>query len=37
MKEAVIGGGPAGCAASHALRKRGHEVVLFAVPLPARR
>jgi protoporphyrinogen/coproporphyrinogen III oxidase len=29
MKTAVIGGGPAGCAAAYTLRKQGHEVVLF--------
>ncbi|MDX9786238.1 MAG: FAD-dependent oxidoreductase [Desulfobacterales bacterium] len=29
MKTAVIGGGPAGCAAAYTLRKRGHEVRLF--------
>lgn len=29
MKTAVIGGGPAGCAAAYTLRKHGHEVVLF--------
>lgn len=29
MKTAVIGGGPAGCAAAYTLRRRGHEVVLF--------
>jgi oxygen-dependent protoporphyrinogen oxidase len=29
MNVAVIGGGPAGCAAAYTLRKRGHEVVLF--------
>ena len=29
MKIAVIGGGPAGCAAAYTLCKRGHEVVLF--------
>jgi oxygen-dependent protoporphyrinogen oxidase len=29
MKVAVIGGGPAGCAAAYTLRKQGHEVVLF--------
>jgi oxygen-dependent protoporphyrinogen oxidase len=29
MRTAVIGGGPAGCAAAYTLRKRGHEVVLF--------
>jgi oxygen-dependent protoporphyrinogen oxidase len=29
MKVAVVGGGPAGCAAAYTLRKRGHEVVLF--------
>lgn len=29
MKAAVIGGGPAGCAAAYTLRKQGHEVILF--------
>ena len=29
MRVAVIGGGPAGCAAAYALCKRGHKVVLF--------
>jgi oxygen-dependent protoporphyrinogen oxidase len=29
MKVAVVGGGPAGCAAAYTLRKRGHDVVLF--------
>ncbi|MEB3061936.1 protoporphyrinogen/coproporphyrinogen oxidase [[Mycobacterium] zoologicum] len=29
MKVAVIGGGPAGCAAAYTLRKHGHEAVLF--------
>lgn len=29
MKVAVIGGGPAGCAATYTLRKNGHEVHLF--------
>jgi protoporphyrinogen/coproporphyrinogen III oxidase len=29
MKVAVIGGGPAGCAAAYTLRKHGQEVVLF--------
>ena len=29
MKVAVVGGGPAGCAAAYTLRKQGHEVVLF--------
>lgn len=29
MKVAVVGGGPAGCAAAYFLRKRGYEVVLF--------
>jgi protoporphyrinogen/coproporphyrinogen III oxidase len=29
MKVAVIGGGPAGCAAAYTLRKQDHEVVLF--------
>jgi oxygen-dependent protoporphyrinogen oxidase len=29
MRTAVIGGGPAGCAAAYTLRKRGHDVVLF--------
>jgi protoporphyrinogen/coproporphyrinogen III oxidase len=29
MKVAVIGGGPAGCAAAYTLCKRGHKVVLF--------
>ncbi|GAA5156520.1 protoporphyrinogen oxidase [Pseudonocardia eucalypti] len=29
MKAAVVGGGPAGCAAAYTLRKHGHEVVLF--------
>jgi len=29
MKFAVIGGGPAGCAAAYTLRKQGHEVRLF--------
>lgn len=29
MKVAVIGGGPAGCAAAYRLRKQGHEVTLF--------
>jgi len=29
MKAAVIGGGPAGCAAAYTLRKQGHEVVMF--------
>ena len=29
MKVAVIGGGPAGCAAAYTLRKGGHTVVLF--------
>jgi oxygen-dependent protoporphyrinogen oxidase len=29
MKVAVVGGGPAGCAAAYTLGKQGHEVVLF--------
>jgi oxygen-dependent protoporphyrinogen oxidase len=29
MRVAVVGGGPAGCAAAYTLRKQGHEVVLF--------
>jgi protoporphyrinogen/coproporphyrinogen III oxidase len=29
MKTAVIGGGPAGCAAAYTLKKRGHDVCLF--------
>lgn len=29
MKVAVVGGGPAGCAAAYTLRKNGHDVVLF--------
>lgn len=29
MKAAVIGGGPAGCAAAYTLKKRGHDVRLF--------
>ncbi|HTK68018.1 MAG TPA: NAD(P)/FAD-dependent oxidoreductase [Pseudonocardia sp.] len=29
MKAAVVGGGPAGCAAAYTLRKQGHDVVLF--------
>ena len=29
MRTAVIGGGPAGCTAAYALRKRGHQVVLL--------
>lgn len=29
MKVAVIGGGPAGCAAAYTLHKQGHEAVLF--------
>src|SRR5581483_2416258 len=29
MKAAVVGGGPAGCAAAYTLRKHGHEVMLF--------
>ncbi|HZZ48734.1 MAG TPA: NAD(P)/FAD-dependent oxidoreductase [Pseudonocardia sp.] len=29
MKVAVVGGGPAGCAAAYTLRKHGHDVVLF--------
>src|SRR6266568_1288518 len=29
MKTAVIGGGPAGCAAAYTLKKRGHDVHLF--------
>jgi oxygen-dependent protoporphyrinogen oxidase len=29
MKVAVIGGGPAGCAAAYTLRKQGHDVILF--------
>ncbi|HWU22128.1 MAG TPA: NAD(P)/FAD-dependent oxidoreductase [Nocardioides sp.] len=29
MKVAVVGGGPAGCAAAYTLRKQGHEVILF--------
>ena len=29
MKIAVIGGGPAGCAAAYTLRKQGHEVLIF--------
>lgn len=29
MKAAVVGGGPAGCAAAYRLRERGHDVVLF--------
>ncbi|MEB3030073.1 protoporphyrinogen/coproporphyrinogen oxidase [[Mycobacterium] nativiensis] len=29
MKAAIIGGGPAGCAAAYTLRKHGHEVALF--------
>jgi len=29
MKFAVVGGGPAGCAAAYTLRKQGHEVRLF--------
>jgi len=31
MKAAVVGGGPAGCAAAYTLRKRGHEVHLFEI------
>jgi protoporphyrinogen/coproporphyrinogen III oxidase len=29
MKAAVVGGGPAGCAAAYTLRKQGYQVVLF--------
>jgi protoporphyrinogen/coproporphyrinogen III oxidase len=29
MKTAVVGAGPAGCAAAYFLRRQGHEVVLF--------
>ncbi|MDT7660837.1 MAG: binding domain, partial [Pseudonocardiales bacterium] len=29
MRVAVVGGGPAGCAAAYTLRKQGHEVMLF--------
>ena len=29
MRAAVVGGGPAGCAAAYFLRKQGHEVLLF--------
>jgi oxygen-dependent protoporphyrinogen oxidase len=29
MKAAVVGGGPAGCAAAYRLRQQGHDVVLF--------
>lgn len=29
MRTAIVGGGPAGCAAAYTLRKQGHEVVLF--------
>jgi protoporphyrinogen/coproporphyrinogen III oxidase len=29
MRVAVVGGGPAGCAAAYTLRKQGHEVLLF--------
>ena len=29
MKVAVVGGGPAGCAAAYTLRKAGHHVALF--------